>query len=120
MSTLLRGAERMRIASYPKSVPGRPSKVPLRSECVALSALCNICNRQFRGVECEITERSIVLRGTVSSFYEKQLAQEMVRTKRIGWAIVNTIEVVRGGESLLNRANDNAVTSDRDILSLCR
>jgi hypothetical protein len=39
---------------------------------------------------------SVVLTGLVSSFYHKQLAQEIVRTAVEGFEVVNTIRVVYG------------------------
>jgi hypothetical protein len=41
-----------------------------------------------------VTERTILIRGTVRTYYEKQLAQELVRSHRIGWEIMNRIEVL--------------------------
>lgn len=39
---------------------------------------------------------AVVLRGRVSSFYHKQLAQELVRTAIDGLEVVNAISVVYG------------------------
>lgn len=39
---------------------------------------------------------AVVLRGRVSSFYHKQLAQELVRTAIDGVEVVNAISVVYG------------------------
>jgi len=50
-----------------------------------------LANRQ---IACEYHEGTLILRGQVSSFYEKQLAQEAVRTLEGVEQIVNRIEVV--------------------------
>jgi hypothetical protein len=42
---------------------------------------------------------SVVLSGRVSSFYHKQLAQEIVRTAADGFEVVNAIRVVYGADS---------------------
>jgi len=44
----------------------------------------------------ELDERRMALRGMVSSFYHKQLAQEVVLTlaKEHGYRVVNSIEVI--------------------------
>lgn len=47
-----------------------------------------------RQVACEYHEGVLFLRGCLSSFYEKQLAQEAVRTLESVDQIVNRIEVV--------------------------
>jgi osmotically-inducible protein OsmY len=49
--------------------------------------------RELKNVSCGTNEGVLVLRGKVSSFYLKQLAQELVRrTDGVG-AIVNQLEV---------------------------
>ena len=47
----------------------------------------------LRDVQCELRDDSLVLRGHVSSFYLKQLAQEMVRKVDGVRGVVNTLEV---------------------------
>ena len=86
---------------------------------MTLSELCNSSVRQLRLVECEVAERTIVLRGSVSSYYEKQLAQEMVRAHRIGWVIANLIEVVRCDDPLLVGAKLISSEAECDMLGLC-
>lgn len=52
------------------------------------------CSRNaVRRVSCEEHHDQLVLRGQVLSFYEKQLAQELVRETARGRRIVNEIEV---------------------------
>jgi len=119
MSTLLRVSEGRRIASHQKSVRGRSLKPARRSEYITLSELCNSSVRQLRLVECEVAERTIVLRGTVSSYYEKQLAQEMVRAQRMGWLIANLIEVVQRDDPLLVGAKLIPAKAECEMLGLC-
>jgi|ERR1700693_5124005 len=71
------------------------------SECgsrrVAVSAENRLQERLVlanRRIACEFHEGTLVLRGQVSSFYEKQLAQEAVRTLDGVEQIVNRLEVV--------------------------
>jgi osmotically-inducible protein OsmY len=47
-----------------------------------------------RQITCEYHEGVLLLRGRLSSFYEKQLAQEALRTLEGVDQIVNKIEVV--------------------------
>lgn len=98
MSTLFMGARGGPFADRPTGLLNRPSILVRKTERMSLSVLCSLHARRFQGVECEVTERTVVLRGAVTSYYEKQLAQELVRTHRIGLAIINCIEVLRGTE----------------------
>lgn len=89
----------MGVRSRPRFVrqladPNRPSMHIRKKERIRLSVLCNLHARQFRRVHCEVTERTILIRGTVRTYYEQQLAQELVRSHRIGWEIMNRIEVL--------------------------
>jgi osmotically-inducible protein OsmY len=47
-----------------------------------------------RQIACEYHEGTLILQGQLSSFYEKQLAQEVVRTLAGVDQVVNKIEVV--------------------------
>jgi len=47
----------------------------------------------LREVRVEQTGESLLLSGRVSSFYHKQLAQEVVRAVANGVEVVNTIDV---------------------------
>jgi osmotically-inducible protein OsmY len=47
----------------------------------------------LRGIRVEQTGETIVLSGSVSSFYHKQLAQEAVRQLVSGVEVVNSIRV---------------------------
>ena len=60
-------------------------------------------------VTCEAVADAMVLRGRVSSFYFKQLAQEVVRKADGARAIVNELEVEDRTRSATNgRANGNS------------
>lgn len=71
----------------------RASKPVRKAECLRLATLCDLPGHSLCEVACEVAEQVIVLRGKVSTYYEKQLAQELVRKHRIGWRIDNRIEV---------------------------
>ncbi len=61
----------------------------------AASVLARAPNPQLRRVRVSETDQAIVLRGTVSSYYLKQLAQECLRSVAEGRRIVNLLEVRR-------------------------
>ena len=48
-------------------------------------------------LQVDQTDERIVISGTVRSFYQKQLAQELVRAVTSGLRVVNTVEVDRAG-----------------------
>jgi osmotically-inducible protein OsmY len=50
-------------------------------------------NRHVSGVSCEYREGTLCLRGRSRSFYQKQLAQELVRRVAGVETVVNEIEV---------------------------
>lgn len=56
----------------------------------------------LRSLDVEQDGLGVVLRGSVSSFYHKQLAQELLKTRIEGIEVVNEIDVdysrERGGE----------------------
>jgi osmotically-inducible protein OsmY len=58
--------------------------------------LKNSSNAMLRSVTCEFRDGTLLLRGQVSSYYLKQLAQETVRGLAGVGAIINGVEVVRG------------------------
>jgi hypothetical protein len=47
----------------------------------------------IRSLHVEQADDSIVLRGSVDSFYHKQLAQEMIKTSLEGIEVINEIRV---------------------------
>ena len=56
------------------------------------------CSRIYdlRRLSVEPDGEAVVLRGRVSSFYHKQLAQEIVRNEIEGAEVINAIRVVYG------------------------
>jgi hypothetical protein len=61
-------------------------------------ALRRCCIPALARVVVEETAVSVVLTGTVPTYYLKQLAQEVVRPTLEGRQLANRIEVVRGRE----------------------
>ena len=59
------------------------------------SALLTSSNPELRRVRISESDDAIVLRGTVSCYYLKQLAQESVKPAAEGRRIVNLLEVRR-------------------------
>jgi hypothetical protein len=51
----------------------------------------------LRDLQVEQSGESLVIQGRVSSFYQKQLAQEVVRSVSEGVPVVNSVEVLIGG-----------------------
>lgn len=52
-------------------------------------------NSELRLIRVQVTKESIILRGRVSSYYAKQLAQESLRSSAEGRRIINLLEVRR-------------------------
>ena len=69
--------------------------VPVASEARsrAQSALASSPVHELRQLQVEESDGSLLLFGTVSSFYHKQLAQEAIRTVCQGIRLVNSIRV---------------------------
>lgn len=59
------------------------------------SALAESPIHELRTLQVEPGHHTLVLSGTVSSYYHKQLAQEVVRSfcNRLGFSLINRIEV---------------------------
>jgi hypothetical protein len=60
---------------------------------VARSALSASTIPQLRRLSIERGDEQLVIRGRVSSFYHKQLAQELIRGKLPDAQVVNEIQV---------------------------
>ena len=67
----------------------------LHSPPTAGSALLGSSNPELRRVRVSESDEAIVLTGTVSSYYLKQLAQESVKGAAEGRRVLNRIEVRR-------------------------
>jgi osmotically-inducible protein OsmY len=63
----------------------------------ARSALLKSRIFALQQLDVQQTDERIMISGTVRSFYQKQLAQEMVRSVTPGLRVVNAIEVNRAG-----------------------
>lgn len=59
----------------------------------AQAALCNSPFHELRALQVEPRNDALLISGCVSSFYHKQLAQEVVRSVGTGIQVVNTIHV---------------------------
>lgn len=64
------------------------------AESTARERLAKTGYRTLRSVECSFRDGRMILRGEVSSYYHKQLAQESIRNAPHVNQIVNQIEVV--------------------------
>jgi osmotically-inducible protein OsmY len=65
----------------------------------AQAALANSPFYELRNVRVELCDHALLLSGTVSSFYHKQLAQEVVRSVCRETELINRI-CVRAAESV--------------------
>lgn len=65
------------------------------------SALAESPIQELRHLQVEPVQNGLLLSGTVSSYYHKQLAQELVRSfcDRVGFSLINRIKVEGGKES---------------------
>jgi osmotically-inducible protein OsmY len=72
---------------------------PVRHVDQARSVLSRSNIYDLRMLRVDGDAESVVLSGRVSSFYHKQLAQEIVRTAVEGFEVVNAIRVVYGVDS---------------------
>jgi hypothetical protein len=72
-------------------MPDMPNGKPLRE---ARSALQTSPIFALRELAVEQTGQQLYVSGTVSTFYHKQLAQEVVRSVSDGMRVVNRVEVV--------------------------
>ena len=59
----------------------------------AQQALCSSSIRALRELKVEQVNNTLVISGSVETFYHKQLAQEIVRTVSAGCDMVNDINV---------------------------
>jgi hypothetical protein len=66
----------------------------LLTEQAVQQRLCRHYNRQLRSLTCEVRDGVVTLRGNVSEYYYKQLAQESVRHVAGTCRIHNCVEVV--------------------------
>lgn len=60
----------------------------------SLSSLCGCPYLALRDVDCELSGKKMIMRGTVSSYYWKQVAQESLRSYCVGLEIINSVQVV--------------------------
>jgi len=71
----------------------------------ALSQLQESGYHELHFVSCDFHEGVLTLRGRVSSFYLKQVAQEMIRRLDSAEEINNRLEVVIEGDTQHEKAN---------------
>lgn len=76
-----------------KNSPGQPHAAARQAQSRAQSALAGNEIFDLRDLRVEVVDQSVLISGSVSSFYHKQLAQEAVRAVVDELAVVNSIEV---------------------------
>lgn len=82
----------MSIAKFVSSEQAGPLKAAAATT-VAQQHLQTSAYRSLHQVQCEECDDGVILKGRVSSFYLKQLAQETVRKADSSCRIVNELEV---------------------------
>ena len=73
--------------------PATESEEPCEIKLMAQAHLDQHADVPIRQISCECHQGVLYLRGTVTSFYHKQLAQEAVRLPGVR-QVVNEIEVI--------------------------
>jgi hypothetical protein len=71
------------------------SSIPLPVRSEALKVLRHSAHPALRRLSVEETDTTLVIRGSVSSYYLKQLAQETLKTVRGKRRLINEVQVVR-------------------------
>ena len=68
-------------------------RTPRHAQRRAQTALADSGDQDLRGLRVEVVDDSLIISGSVSSYYHKQLAQEAVRAVAVELAVVNSIQV---------------------------
>ena len=68
-------------------------RMPRHAQQLAQTALADSSVLDLRGLRVEVVDESLIISGSVSSYYHKQLAQEAVRAVAVEMAVVNSIHV---------------------------
>jgi hypothetical protein len=71
------------------------ASIPLPVRSQAAQVLRHSAHPALRRLTVEETETTLVIKGSVSSYYLKQLAQETLKQVRGPRELVNQVEVVR-------------------------
>ncbi len=80
-----------------ESTLGRSPNAMMNNGDIAVAAqesLVGSCHCELQSLSCELHDGALVLRGRVSSYYRKQLAQERVRIVVGSLKIHNAVEVI--------------------------
>jgi hypothetical protein len=71
-----------------------PATLSLEMQPRAMAALSESPFYELRNLQVDHHDEALLISGTVSSFYHKQLAQEVVRSVCQGIALINAIQVI--------------------------
>jgi hypothetical protein len=71
------------------------TSIPLPVRSQAIQVLRHSAHPALRRLSVEETDTALVIKGSVSSYYLKQLAQETLKRVRGPRHLVNEVEVVR-------------------------
>lgn len=89
MEIEVKGNSPLPISQINTNVLSTSSAIELAHKCLEAST-----HWELRHLKCEHREGILVIRGRVSSYYQKQLAQELIRGIRGVEVIRNAVEVV--------------------------
>ena len=88
----------LQLSNQPELQPPPPSGIAATAEARFRSS----SYRALRGITCNAEQGVLVLEGRLSSFFQKQLAQEIVANIEGVMQVVNQIEVVGSGQRHLS------------------
>jgi hypothetical protein len=82
---------------------GQPTREPVDGQGRTLeevrSCFQSSSHASIRKLDCRLDDELVVIRGAVSSYYLKQLAQELVRQLGLSQVILNLVTVEEDGKS---------------------
>jgi osmotically-inducible protein OsmY len=78
-----------------KKGEARMTSIPLPIRSEAIKALRHSAHPALRRLSVEETDTTLVIKGSVSSYYLKQLAQETLKGVRGKRKVINEVQVVR-------------------------
>jgi hypothetical protein len=102
-------------ADFSRVCPGSPpcTSVYEQAEGIVKRSLAESSHRDLRLAQCQIDDGVVILRGQVSSFYLKQLAQAQLMRMDNGLRVQNELEVVYPCEAPPSgRADDDTLYDD--------
>lgn len=92
----------LRISNQPELKPSPPCAIA----AIAQARFRANSRTSLRGISCKVDRGVVVLEGHLSTFFQKQLAQEIVAHIEGVVQVVNQIEVVNSERSCSQRSSE--------------